>query len=91
MSQTIDAASFAQAGLAGWTHEGDAIHRTIKTDDFATGLSLVNRIGEAAEAANHHPDLELGWGKVVVHLSSHDSGGVTDRDVALARQIDGLG
>jgi 4a-hydroxytetrahydrobiopterin dehydratase len=75
----------------GWERRDDALHRTFKTDDFAGALDLVNRIGALAEEANHHPDLELGWGRVVVHLTSHDAGGVTDRDVALARRIDGLG
>jgi 4a-hydroxytetrahydrobiopterin dehydratase len=72
----------------GWERSEDALHRTFTTDDFAGALALVNRIGELAEKANHHPDLELGWGRVVVHLSSHDVGGVTERDVALAQQID---
>ncbi|HET8561977.1 MAG TPA: 4a-hydroxytetrahydrobiopterin dehydratase [Marmoricola sp.] len=72
----------------GWERSDDALHRSFETKDFATALALVNRIGELAEKANHHPDLELGWGRVVVHLSSHDVGGVTERDVALAQQID---
>ncbi|HEY6934544.1 MAG TPA: 4a-hydroxytetrahydrobiopterin dehydratase [Marmoricola sp.] len=72
----------------GWERSADALHRTFSTRDFAEALALVNRIGELAEKANHHPDLELGWGRVVVHLSSHDVGAITERDVALAQQID---
>lgn len=74
----------------GWERSGDALHRTFGTDDFASALDLVNRIGALAEEANHHPDLELGWGRVAVHLTSHDAGGVTDRDVALAERINAL-
>lgn len=72
----------------GWERSDNGLHRTFTTADFASALALVNRIGELAEKANHHPDLELGWGRVAVHLSSHDVGGVTERDVALAQQID---
>lgn len=86
----MSAAEFADAGLAEWTFESEAIHRHIRTADFASALERVNRIGELAEHRNHHPDLELGWGQVVVHLTSHDVGGVTERDVELARAIDSL-
>jgi 4a-hydroxytetrahydrobiopterin dehydratase len=86
---TLDAAAVADAGLTAWTYDDDAIHRTVETADFASALALVNRIGALAEEANHHPHLELGWGRVVVHLTSHDSGGVTQRDLAAARKIDG--
>ncbi|MFV0525504.1 MAG: 4a-hydroxytetrahydrobiopterin dehydratase [Acidimicrobiales bacterium] len=67
-----------------------AIEARYRTGDFGTGLALVNRIGEAAEAANHHPDLKLTYGHVDVLLTSHDAGGLTSRDVALARTISGI-
>ena len=51
---------------------------------------LVNAIGFIAEAADHHPDLEVSWPKVVVRLSTHSAGGITDKDVALAREIEQL-
>ncbi|MDQ6687745.1 MAG: 4a-hydroxytetrahydrobiopterin dehydratase [Actinomycetota bacterium] len=80
--------------LPQWSYDaaadGGAIQREMSTDDFATALALVNRIGTLAEEANHHPDLELGWGRVGVRLCSHDVGGVTQRDVDLAQQIDAL-
>lgn len=90
MSETLSSQDITAAGLAGWEYADKAIHRKFETDDFAAALDLTNRIGALAEEANHHPDLELGWGRVVVHLSSHDAGGVTDRDVALATRIDAL-
>jgi 4a-hydroxytetrahydrobiopterin dehydratase len=58
-----------------------------RTGDFATGLTFVNRVGEAAEEANHHPDVDLRYGHVDIELISHDAGGRTERDVALARRI----
>ncbi|MDQ6934051.1 MAG: 4a-hydroxytetrahydrobiopterin dehydratase [Actinomycetota bacterium] len=81
--------------LPQWSYDataaGGTIHREVSTDDFATALELVNRIGALAEEANHHPDLELGWGRVGVRLCSHDVGGVTQRDIDLAQRIDALG
>lgn len=86
----MTATDVAQAGLSEWTFDGDAIHRRLSTADFSSALALVNSIGDLAENRNHHPDLELGWGNVVIHLTSHDTGGVTDRDISLAREIDAL-
>jgi 4a-hydroxytetrahydrobiopterin dehydratase len=73
--------------LADWRVMFDELHARFATGDFATGLRLVEAIGEAAEAADHHPDVELSYAAVVVRLSSHDVGGVTQRDVRLAREI----
>jgi 4a-hydroxytetrahydrobiopterin dehydratase len=84
---TLTAEQFAQAGLPDWTWRDNAIHAHLETGDFATGLRLVNRIGEAAEEMNHHPDLDLRYPHLDVTLSSHDVGGVTERDVKLARTI----
>jgi 4a-hydroxytetrahydrobiopterin dehydratase len=84
---TLTAEQFADEGLAEWTWRDEAIHARFETGDFATGLRLVNRIGEAAEAMNHHPDLDLRYPHLDVTLSSHDVGGVTERDVRLARSI----
>lgn len=73
--------------LSDWRMMFDQLHARFATGDFATGLRLVAAIGEAAEAANHHPDVELTYAAVVVRLASHDVGGVTLRDVRLAREI----
>jgi 4a-hydroxytetrahydrobiopterin dehydratase len=64
-----------------------SLHARFRTSDFAAALALVNRIGEAAEEMNHHPDLDLRWGRVDVRLTSHDSGGITERDLRLAARI----
>ena len=77
-------------GLADWRPMFDELHARFRTADFVSALDLVNRIGAAAEDANHHPDLGLHWGRVDVRLSSHDVGGLTQRDVRLARAISAI-
>ncbi|MHA6784953.1 4a-hydroxytetrahydrobiopterin dehydratase [Pseudonocardia saturnea] len=77
-------------GLADWRPMFAELHARFATADFASALELVNRIGAAAEEANHHPDLGLTWGRVDVRLSSHDVGGLTARDVRLARSISAI-
>jgi 4a-hydroxytetrahydrobiopterin dehydratase len=66
------------------------LERTFKFPDFATALAFVNRVGARAEEAQHHPDIELGWGKVVLKLRTHDENKVGDKDYALAAHIDAL-
>ncbi|MCW2764199.1 MAG: Pterin-4-alpha-carbinolamine dehydratase, partial [Nocardioides sp.] len=73
--------------LADWRILFSTLHARFRTGDFATGLRLVNLIGEEAESMNHHPDLDLSYPLLNVRLTSHDAGGVTDRDVRLARKI----
>jgi 4a-hydroxytetrahydrobiopterin dehydratase len=75
--------------LPGWRAEGDAIVRQFELEGgFMGSVGFVNRLAEAAEAANHHPDLAISWNKVTVTLSTHSEGGVTERDVALAAAAD---
>ncbi|OFW37855.1 MAG: PTS glucosamine transporter subunit IIABC, partial [Acidobacteria bacterium RIFCSPLOWO2_12_FULL_67_14] len=64
------------------------IRRVYKTDGWPTTLMLVNAIGYFAEAADHHPDLAVSWGRVRVELSTHSAGGITDKDFELARRIE---
>ncbi len=74
-----------------WSREGEAIVREWAFDDFSQALAFVNRVGEAAEAANHHPDILLhGWNKVALTLSTHSQGGLTQADFDLARAIEAL-
>lgn len=73
-----------------WSIDGDILHRQWAFKDFAAALAFVNAIGAKAEDANHHPDLELGYGRVVVRLTTHDAGGLTDADFSLANTLDGL-
>ncbi len=79
-----------EAGLGDWHPEGDAIRARYLTRDFATGLALTQRIGEAAEEANHHPDLTLTYPHLDVRLTSHDAGAVTERDLRLAGVVSAL-
>ena len=74
-------------GLSDWRLLFSALHTRFRTRSFAAGLELVNRIGEEAEAMNHHPDLDLRYPHLNVRLTSHDTGGVTTRDIRLARKI----
>ncbi|HJG53404.1 Pterin-4-alpha-carbinolamine dehydratase [Brachybacterium faecium] len=85
--KTLTPTEIADAALADWQQDGETLTARFATGDFATGLDLVNRIGAAAEAANHHPDLTLTYPEVGVTLSSHDVGGITSRDIDLARVI----
>lgn len=77
-------------GLDDWRHLLTGIRARFRTGDFATGLALVDRIGAAAEEADHHPDISLTYPEVIVTLSSHDVGGITSRDLELARLISGF-
>jgi 4a-hydroxytetrahydrobiopterin dehydratase len=77
-------------GLADWRFFLDKLHARFVTGSFARGVELVDRIGAAADAADHHPDVRLTYPQVEVTLWSHDVGGVTSRDVDLAREISAL-
>ena len=77
----------ALAGLEGWRREGDELARDFELPDFVAALGLITQIGALAERANHHPTLTNTYNKVRVALSTHDEGGITERDVALAREI----
>ena len=81
-------AKIAADGLDGWYLEGDWLRRKYNTDGWPTTLMAVNAVGYLCEAANHHADLAVTWGKLWVKLSTHSSGGITDKDFALARQIE---
>lgn len=85
----LSAAELSEAGPTGWHLIGEALAAAFKTRKFSTGLELVNLIGASAESANHHPDLTLTYPEVRVTLSSHDVGGITSRDIDLARTISG--
>lgn len=85
--ETLTGRQIADAGLTGWVYLPGGLHTRIATGDFAAGLALVNRIGAAAEAQGHHPDVDLRYPFVDVRLTSHDAGGVTEKDVRLARDI----
>jgi len=77
--------------LANWTLEGSTIVGRRRFADFITAIAFVNQLVEPAEAANHHPDLEISYNKVTITLSTHDEGGLTAKDFDLAAKIDQLG
>ena len=77
----------ALASLPGWKRNGKQIERVFQFPDFAQAMKFVNKIADAAEAANHHPDITINYNKVTLALISHDSGGVTSRDVKMAGKI----
>ena len=74
-----------------WRREGDEIVRDVKLDDFAAAMAFANRVAEAAEEANHHPDILIhGYNKVRLRLTNHSAGGLTEADFSLAARIDDL-
>jgi len=73
--------------LAGWQRNGIAIQRVFQFPDFKAAMVFVNKIADAAEQADHHPDIDIRYNKVTMALVSHDSGGVTARDVGMAEKI----
>lgn len=85
--ETLCATQILDAGLDDWRKLASALHARFCTGDFSTGLALVAAVGRAAEEAGHHPDVTLTYPFVDLRLLSHDTGGVTARDVALARRI----
>ncbi|HEY7332075.1 MAG TPA: 4a-hydroxytetrahydrobiopterin dehydratase [Candidatus Limnocylindria bacterium] len=85
-----DEIASALAGLSEWRREGDAIVRAVRCSSFRAAIDLVNAVADAAEAADHHPDIEVVWRRVTFRLTSKASGGLTARDVELASRIDEL-
>ena len=77
---------------AGWSLEdgGNALTRTIKFKDFSEAFGLLTRVALHAEKVDHHPEFTSVWNRVDFRLTSHDSGGITDRDLALAEAINTL-
>ena len=76
--------------LPEWTREGDAIVRQYEFKDFVHAVQFVNQVAQQAEAANHHPDIDIRYNKVRLLLTTHDSGGLTHNDVELAAAADDL-
>ena len=80
----------ALAGLPGLTGGVAGIERSVTAGSFLGGIRLVDAVAEVAEAADHHPDIDIRWRTVTFRLSTHSAGGVTELDLELARQIDAL-
>ena len=82
-----------QAALAQapeWSELNGAIQRTFQFKDFVEAMKFVNQVAQVAEADQHHPDILIRWNKVTLTLSTHDASGITEKDFALAKKIDGM-
>ncbi|HEX6655339.1 MAG TPA: 4a-hydroxytetrahydrobiopterin dehydratase [Candidatus Limnocylindria bacterium] len=88
----LDAASLDEGlgALPDWRREGEMIVRAVRCTSFRSAIDLVNRVADAAEAADHHPDIEIVWRRVTFRLTSKASGGLTQRDLDMAAQIDAV-
>jgi 4a-hydroxytetrahydrobiopterin dehydratase len=76
--------------LPEWTKKGSTITRTFQFRDFSTAIEFVNAVARLAERASHHPDIEVRWNKVTLSLTTHDEGGLTEKDFDLAMKADQL-
>jgi len=74
--------------LSGWKVEDGRLVRDWKFADFVTAMAFVNKVAEAAEKAQHHPDIDIRYNRVRLGLVTHDAGGITAKDVAMARSLD---
>ena len=77
--------------LKGWRIEDGQLTKTYQFDTFVLAINFVNGVGDLAERAGHHPDIDIRYNKVRLNLSSHDAGGITAKDFDLAAQVDKLG
>jgi 4a-hydroxytetrahydrobiopterin dehydratase len=80
----------AVAALANWQRHGEIISRTFPFKDFPAAMQFVNDVAKIAEQVQHHPDIDIRWNKVTLALTTHDAGGLTEKDFAMARQCDVL-
>lgn len=85
-----DAVASFVAAHPDWSFVGSALRREVKLEGFSAPLALAVRVGMLAEKHDHHPDLELGWGRLAVSWTTHDAGGVTELDLRLAELTDQL-
>jgi len=76
--------------LPEWSHAGDTIQRTFTFEDFPGSMAFVNRVADHAEAVQHHPDILIRYSKVTLTLSTHDAGGLTEKDLAFADAADSM-
>lgn len=74
----------------GWEHRGNELVKVVKRADFVGAMAVVNGVARVAEDLDHHPDIDIRWNTVTLRLSTHSAGGITDKDIDLARRIDAL-
>lgn len=80
----------ALASIPQWRRKASVIARTFEFKDFVVAMKFVNAVARAAEKAWHHPDIDIRWNKVTLALTTHDAGGLTEKDFALAAKFDRL-
>lgn len=80
----------ALAAAPAWRRRGAAVTRTLEFKDFLAAMKFVNRVARVAEKAQHHPDIDIRWNQVTLKLTTHDAGGLTEQDFALAAKLDAL-
>lgn len=85
---TDDQVAARLPGIPEWERQGDEIVRSYQAPSFLEGIAFVSRLAELAEAANHHPDIDIRWRTVRIALTTHDDGGLSDKDFDLAARID---
>ena len=92
MARRLDADELSRqlGDLPGWAGDTAGIARTVKAPDFLTGVRIVAEVAEAAEAMDHHPDIDIRWRTLLFGLSTHSAGGVTQLDVELAHRISAI-
>jgi 4a-hydroxytetrahydrobiopterin dehydratase len=87
---TSDEVAERLGSTGGWEFKDGALVKRFEFENFAESLKFVNKVGEIAEAADHHPDISFGWGYAELRTVTHDRGGVTDVDFALVEKINGI-
>jgi 4a-hydroxytetrahydrobiopterin dehydratase len=92
MSRKLDETALreALAELEGWSLEAGKLHREYRFPDFVTAFGFMSSVALVAEAMNHHPEWQNVYNRVVVDLVTHDAGGITKKDLALAKRMDAL-
>jgi 4a-hydroxytetrahydrobiopterin dehydratase len=87
---TDDQVNAALPDLPGWEHAEGTIRRSIKFPSFLDGIDAVRRVAEKAEEKDHHPDIDIRWRTVTFALVTHAAGGITENDLGMAREINGI-
>ncbi|OZC97631.1 4a-hydroxytetrahydrobiopterin dehydratase [Rhodococcus sp. 06-235-1A] len=90
MTELLTDRDIEDARLTDWTVAGKSLTRTVELASFRAAIAVVNGVADAAEAADHHPDIDIRWRTLTFTLSTHSAGGLTQKDVDLARRIDAL-
>ncbi|MBJ7324624.1 MULTISPECIES: 4a-hydroxytetrahydrobiopterin dehydratase [Nocardiaceae] len=90
MTELLTDRDIEDAQLTHWTVAEKSLTRTVELTSFSAAIEVVNRVADAAEAADHHPDIDIRWRTLTFTLSTHSAGGLTQKDVDLARRIDAL-